>query len=83
MDESQAGLCGSENSALRGEGMKTIQEQLIEKGLVQPVKRDIKQKDTETSKKRNERLSERELAELMGINRQTYRRGPSGAIRRR
>ncbi|PIC66754.1 hypothetical protein CSV71_08040 [Sporosarcina sp. P21c] len=63
--------------------MKSIQEQLIEKGLVQPVKQEIEQKDTRTSKKHNERLSEWELAELMGTNRQTYRRGPGGAIRRR
>ena len=61
--------------------MKSIQEQLIEKGLVQPVKQEIEQKDTRTSKKQNERLSERELRELMGVDRQTYRR-VGGAIRR-
>ena len=62
--------------------MKSIQEQLIEKGLVQPVKREIEQKDTRTSKKRNEQLSERELAELMGTNRDTFKRH-RGSVRRR
>lgn len=57
----------------RGGRMKSIQEQLIEKGLVQPVAREIK---------RNERLSERELAELMGTNRDTYKRH-RGSVRRR
>ena len=83
MDESQAGVCGSENSALRGEGMKTIQEQLIEKGLARPVKREIEKNDTRTSKRQNERLSEWELAELMGTNRPTYGRKKGGAYRQR
>ncbi|PIC59089.1 hypothetical protein CSV80_00775 [Sporosarcina sp. P12(2017)] len=62
--------------------MKSIQEQLIEKGLVQPVKREVEQKDTRTSKKRNERLSEWELAELMGTNRDIFKRH-RGSVRRR
>ncbi|PIC81046.1 hypothetical protein CSV75_04505 [Sporosarcina sp. P18a] len=63
--------------------MKSIQEQLIEKGLVQPVKREIEKKDTRTSKKRYERLSERDLRELMGENMPTYGRARGGAYRQR
>lgn len=63
--------------------MRTLQEQLTEKGLAQPVKREIEKKDTRTSKKRNERLSEWELAELMGTNRPTYGRKKGGAYRQR
>lgn len=62
---------------------KSLQEQLIEKGLVQPVKQGIEKKDTRASKKRNERLSEWELAELMGTNRPTYGRKKGGAFRQR
>lgn len=63
--------------------MKSIQEQLIEKGLVQPVKREIEQKDTRASKKHNERLSKWELRELMGENMPTYGRKKGGAYRQR
>ncbi|PIC72517.1 hypothetical protein [Sporosarcina sp. P17b] len=63
--------------------MKSIQEQLIEKGLVQPVKRDIEQKDARTSKRRNERLSEWDLRDLMGSNMPTYGRARGGAYRQR
>ena len=63
--------------------MKSIQVQLIGKGLAKPVKQEIGQKDTRTSKRRNERLSEWELAELMGINRPTYGRKKGGAYRQR
>ncbi|WP_158231741.1 hypothetical protein [Sporosarcina sp. P19] len=47
---------------------KSMKDQLVEKGFMQPVKREIEKKDTRTSNKRNERLSEWELAELIGIN---------------
>ena len=63
--------------------MKSLQEQLIEKGLVQPVKREIEKKNTRTSKKRNERLSERDLRDLMGSNMPTYGRARGGAYRQR
>ncbi|EGQ21090.1 hypothetical protein HMPREF9372_3373 [Sporosarcina newyorkensis 2681] len=63
--------------------MKSLQEQLIEKGLVQPVKQVEPKKDTRTNKKRNEQLSERELADLMGIRRPVYGRGKGGAYRQR
>ena len=35
------------------------------------------------NKRKSENFSDRELADLMGVNRDTYRRGPGGAIRRR
>lgn len=63
--------------------MKSLQEQPIEKGLVQPVKREIEKKNTRTSKKRNERLSERDLLDLMGSNMPTYGRARGGAYRQR
>ncbi|MBY0222329.1 hypothetical protein ABZ756_04510 [Mammaliicoccus sciuri] len=53
---------------------KTLKEQLIEKGLVQLVKQAKVKKDTRTSKKRNERLSERDWRKLMGSNMPTYGR---------
>ena len=53
--------------------MKTAQEQRTA---------EIDQKDTRTRDKREERLTDREWRELMGTNRQTYRR-VNGAIRRR
>ena len=62
--------------------MRTLQEQLIEKGLSQVAGREIERKDTRARDKREERLTDRELAELMGVNRDIYtRRG--GAIRRK
>lgn len=36
-----------------------------------------------TNSRKSEHLTDREWAELMGVNRDTYRRGPGGAIRRR
>lgn len=63
--------------------MKSLREQLVEKGLVQPVKREKERKNTKARKKRDERLSERELRELMGINMPTYGRARGGAYRQR
>lgn len=62
--------------------MKSIQEQLIEKGLAQLVTEAGKKNDAMTRRKSNERLSERELAELMGTGRDTYKRH-RGSVRRR
>ncbi|MEK4025801.1 hypothetical protein [Sporosarcina sp. FSL W7-1283] len=62
---------------------KSLKEQLVEAGLVRSVKQVNAEKDTITSKKRNERLSERDLAELMGTNRPTYERKKGGAFRQR
>lgn len=66
---------------------KTLQEQLIDKGLVDTrinksgtENRNI---DTKSIKSvRKERLSERELRELMGTNRDTFKRH-RGSVRRR
>ncbi|WP_336822958.1 hypothetical protein [Sporosarcina sp. USHLN248] len=63
--------------------MRTLQDQLIEKGLSRRTGREIDQKSIRTSDKQEERLTDRELAELMGVNRDVYRRGPGGAYRRR
>ncbi|MEV9640437.1 hypothetical protein ABZ756_07040 [Mammaliicoccus sciuri] len=63
--------------------MRTLQEQLTEKGLVQPVKREVARKDNRASKKWNEQLSERDLRDLMGTNMPTYGRGKGGAYRQR
>ncbi|MEK5038783.1 hypothetical protein [Sporosarcina sp. FSL K6-3457] len=54
--------------------MKTLREQLIEKGFSQARTSEIDQKNTRTSTKPKERLSDREWAELMGVNRGTHRR---------
>ncbi|ARK23295.1 hypothetical protein SporoP37_00375 [Sporosarcina sp. P37] len=66
---------------------KTLREQLIEKGLVDTKinKSDTKSRKNGTNSDKRiqkERLSERDLAELMGVNRDTYRR-VGGAIRRK
>lgn len=62
---------------------KTLQEQLVEKGLVQSAQRVKEKKGAMTRVKRSERLSEWELAELMGTNRPTYGRKKGGAYRQR
>jgi response regulator of citrate/malate metabolism len=59
-------------------GMRTIQAELIEKGLKQADTQEINKE----SKNPKERLSEQELKELMGSNRDTFKRH-RGAIRRR
>jgi hypothetical protein len=38
---------------------------------------------TKTNHKSKERLSERDIIELMGMKRDTYKRGRGGAIRRK
>ncbi|WP_252503261.1 hypothetical protein [Sporosarcina sp. Marseille-Q4943] len=63
--------------------MRTLQDQLIEKGLSQPAGREKAQKSIKTKGKRKERLTDRELAELMGTNRPTYGRKKGGAYRQR
>lgn len=63
--------------------MRTLKDQLIEKGLSRRTGREIDRKSIRTSDKQEERLTDRELADLMGVNRDVYRRGPGGAYRRR
>ncbi|TQR21811.1 hypothetical protein [Psychrobacillus vulpis] len=60
--------------------MRTIQTELIEKGLKQPLIQEIDEKNTKTSKQIKERLTRRDIEDLMGCNRQTYQR-VGGAIR--
>lgn len=62
--------------------MKTIQEQLIEKGLTDSLRASKDISDTKTLPKPKESLSKREWAEIMGSNRDTFRRTRGGAIRR-
>lgn len=54
--------------------MRTMREQLIAKGIV--VRLSVKEEvaDTKRSKKPKEQLSHRELQELMGSNRETFKR---------
>lgn len=59
--------------------MRTIQSELTEKGYAKPSQDTAKP----AHKKVKERLSERDLKELMGLNRDTYARGKGGAIRKR
>lgn len=60
--------------------MKTLQEQLIEKGLSRPGTGEIDKKSTSTRDKQKEQLTSREWAEIMGINRPTYGRKKGGAF---
>lgn len=84
MDESQASLCGSKNSSLRGEGMNNLQEQLGKVAEFQQRERNrehINAKN-ERENKTVEQMSRRDWEEMMGINRDTYKRY-RGSVRRR
>jgi len=61
-------------------GMRTIQTEFIEKGLKQVDRDVLKNERTNIRNKQKETFSRRELEELMGCNRQTYRR-VGGAVR--
>lgn len=62
--------------------MRTLQQQLREKGLSEGPERIVEKASANTSKKSIEQLTSWELAELMGSNRDTFRRAKGGAIRR-
>lgn len=62
--------------------MRTLQEQLREKGLSDARRQEEAPANTQTSKRPKETLTDKEWAEIMGANHQTYRRGKGGAIRR-
>lgn len=62
--------------------MRTLQQQLREKGFSSASERIVAKSNAETSKKSKEWLSPQDLAELMGSNRDTFRRVKGGAIRR-
>jgi predicted transglutaminase-like cysteine proteinase len=63
-------------------GMKTIQSELAKKGFADVLKQEVEKENSKTSKLQKERLSDQELRELMGTNRDTFKRH-RGAIRRR
>lgn len=63
--------------------MRTLQDQLIEKGLSKVAGREIDQESTKIRDKREEQLTDRDLAYLMGTNRPTYGRKKGGAFRQR
>lgn len=62
--------------------MRTIREQFIEKGIVVSLSGNEEVTNTKTIKKPKEKLSRRELEDLMGVNRETYQK-QGGAYRRR
>lgn len=62
--------------------MRTMQQQLIEKGLTDARIQEKEKMNAETSQRPTEQLSDWEWAEIMGSNRDTFRRVKGGAIRR-
>ncbi|MGI2329667.1 hypothetical protein [Planococcus sp. YIM B11945] len=62
--------------------MRTMQQQLIEKGLSEARMQEKDNQKAQTRKHPKERLSAWEWAEIMGSNRDTFRRVKGGAIRR-
>ena len=60
--------------------MKTIQSEVIEKGLKRFDKDELEKLNTKRSARPKEAFSRREIEELMGTKRPTYRR-VGGAIR--
>ena len=62
--------------------MRTIRDQLVEKGLTVSLSGKKAAPNIQTSKRPKESLSLREWAEIMGSNRDTFRRAKGGAIRR-
>jgi hypothetical protein len=62
--------------------MRTIQQQLKQWMKVNKVRMD-KHKKERIPKRKQEKLTEWELKELMGMNRPVYRRSKGGAFRQR
>ena len=60
--------------------MKTLQSELIEKGFSAIQKNGM---DNRIAKKNNEKLSRKDLEDLMGIRRDVFTRGKGGAIRKK
>ena len=64
--------------------MRTIQQELKKWMKVNEVQqRKDKRKKASKKKRGKERLTEREIKELMGVGRPVYRRGKGGAFRQR
>lgn len=62
--------------------LRTLQQQLREKGLTDGAEPVVEKSNVKTSIKSKEWLSPQDLADLMGSNRDTFRRAKGGAIRR-
>lgn len=62
--------------------MRMMQEQLLAKGPLDGPERIVEKPNAKTSNKPKKQLSQWELAELMGSNRDTFRRAKGGAFRR-
>lgn len=60
--------------------MRTIQSEFIGKGLKQVDRDELRNRQANISNKQKETFSRRELEDLMGCNRPTYRR-VGGAVR--
>ncbi|PIC87967.1 hypothetical protein CSV72_02125 [Sporosarcina sp. P20a] len=65
--------------------MKSLQEQLRKVVEFQQRERNRERINakSERENKKVEQMNQGDWEEIMGINRDTYRRGPGGAIRRR
>ena len=63
--------------------MRSLRSELIEKGVLQARTSAMVEVNREVRDKPIERMSDRELADLMGTNRPTYARGKGGAFRQR
>lgn len=62
--------------------MRTFKTEFARSGFSQPRRREMTLKSRETQDKPKEQLTDREIRDLMGTNRQTYHR-KNGAVRRR
>lgn len=63
--------------------MRTLQTELIRNKLSRTRTKVIDTKNTKSKDQSDERFSRKEWEEMMGVNRDTYKRGKGGAIRRR
>ncbi|WP_252503089.1 hypothetical protein [Sporosarcina sp. Marseille-Q4943] len=63
--------------------MRTLQDQLIKKGLSRPRKGEQDPKNTRKRVRQSEQLTSRDWAELMGVHRPTYGQNKGGAFRQR
>ena len=62
--------------------MRTLQEQLTEKGLSDARIQEIEKPNTNMGKRQKETLSRKEWEEIMGVNRETYQK-QGGTYRRK
>lgn len=62
--------------------MRSLKSELLKHGF-RPTRRERDRKNTRARVKREEHLTDRDWAVLMGTNRPTYQRGKGGAFRQR